>query len=210
MKDLIKYNIKILLTPSYLVGWLFLLCLPFFFNFRLLSEMELARISEQIFILVGVIWFCNLLNHEQSMHMTDLVYQMPVQQSVVFVIRLLFMIFSMIVAFTMLLCIAYIQGSIFNFLKLLLSSIIGSLTLGMVSLLFAQLLQEIAIGYLISFAYYYLELSTKGAYTKYFYLFGLLSKIPYNKVLLMIECLVLFVINWIILRFRINGCACKH
>lgn len=154
---------------------------------------------------MGIIWFCNLLHHEKAAQTMDLVYQMPVKQSYIFIIRLLFMVFSMFVAFSILLFIAYMQGAMFNFFKLLLGSMIGALTLGMISLLFSQLTQEIAIGYMVSFAYYYLELSTKGAYTKYFYLFGLLSNIPYNKLLLMGVCSLLLIINWVILRFKING-----
>ncbi len=205
MLGLVKHNIKILITPSYIIGWLFLLCLPFAFNFKLLNEMELARISEQVFIIVGIIWFCNLLHHEEVDNLTDLVYQMPVKQSLIFIIRLLIIFFSMIVAFTTLLLVAYIQGAVFNFLKLLMSSIIGALFLGTISMLFSQLTREIAVGYMVSFAYYYFELSTKGVYTKYFYLFGLLTNIPYNKVLLMGVCLFIIMINWIILNFRING-----
>lgn len=209
MKGLIKYNIKILLTPSYFIGWIFLLCLPLIFNFSLLNEMEMAKISEQAFVLVGIIWFCNLLNHEQAAHMTDLVYQMPVKQSIIFFIRVLFMCFSMVVAFSILLFIAYIQGSFFDFLKLLLGSMVGTLTLGMISLMFSQLTQEIAVGYMISFAYYYLELSTKGEYTRHFYLFGLISDVPYNKVLLIGVCLLTFIANCIILQLRTNGFMCK-
>lgn len=196
MLSLIKYNIKILMSPSYFIGWLFLLCLPFILNFRLLEQVELARISEQGFILVGVIWVSGLLNYEQAAHVGDLVNQMRVKITLIFIIRLLFMIFNMIIAFTMLLFIAHIQGSVFNFGKLLFGSIIGAFMLGMISLLFFQLTKEISVGYLMSFAYYYFELSTKGEYTKYFYLYGLLSGIPYNKLLLMGVSIILLIINW--------------
>lgn len=199
MLGLIKYNLKLIVTPSYVIGWFFLLCLPFIFSFNLLTEPEMTRITESVFILVGIIWYCNLANHEKSMSIKDLVFQMPVKQSFILVMRMFIILASMIIGFSLLLILAKVQGASFNFFKLLSGSIVSSLTLGLLSLMIAQLTNEIAIGYIVSFAYYYMELTTKGALTIYFYLFGLIYEIPYNKILLLGVCLVLAVLNGAIL-----------
>jgi len=203
MLGLFKYNFKLILTPSYVVGWLFILVLPFALSFNLLTEAEMANITQKILILVGIIWFGNLANIEQIANVNDLVNQMKVKQTKILFMRMFIMFLSMILAFSLLLFYASLQGASFHFFKLLSGSIVGSLTLGLLALLFSQLSSEIAVGYMVSFAYYFFELITKGSLTRYFYLFGSIYEMPYNRSLLLGVCFLLALMNWMILNRRI-------
>lgn len=200
MRSLIKYNLKIIARINYFVGWVFLICIPIFCDFNFLNESEVIKISEYVFTIIGVIWFAGLFSYEKKYNVKDLVQQMPKYQKLIFIIRILFILFSMFSGFIILLTFAKMQNAVFDFEKILYSSMTNSFLLGMVALLFSQLTKEVVAGYMISFYYYYFEVITKGSFTKYFYLFGLVFDIPYNKILLMSVGIILLVINFILFK----------
>lgn len=200
MLGIIKHNIKLMLTPSYLIGWIYLLCLPILISFSHLSTPEMVKISEQLFILIGPIWFTTLLYKEREPARRDTLNQMPIPQTLVFLLRIAMIVISIILGFSLLLMVAKFQSASFHFLTLLSASCIGSLVLGLIALLCAQISNQVALGYMISVAYYYIEFLSKGTLTRHFHLFGLMYNIPYNKPLLLGLSLVLLLLNYYVFK----------
>ena len=208
MINLIKYNLKIVENINYIAGWIFLLTIPVFVNFNLLNEAEFIKISEYVFTIIGLIWFTGLFSYEKKYNVSDIMKQVPNYRTIIFIVRITFILLSIFVGITFLLLFAKMQNAEFCFIKILYSSIVNSFVLGMVGLLFSQLVSQTIIGYMLGLFYYYCEILTEGKITKYLYLFGLIYNIPNNKLFLMILGIILLLINFALYKsnyfFKIN------
>ncbi|QAA32555.1 hypothetical protein [Clostridium manihotivorum] len=191
----VKYNIKVSLNLNVAVALVFVLFLPFIFSFKLIDAFSMAKISELFISITGIILFPYLSSLDEVDNIGEVTSTKRIPYIYAFSTRLIFVVLFNLLLIIFATTIAKIQGADFPQLKFTFSILVTCLTLGLIGLTAALLTHSIAAGYLLPFSYYAFEFSTKGQYTKNFYLFSLLKNSYTEKFHLLALLLILICIN---------------
>jgi hypothetical protein len=193
--NFIKYNIKISLNLNIAAALVFILFLPFIFSFKLIDLFSMAKISELFISITGIILFPYLSSLDEVDSTYEVTFIKRIPYIYAFLTRLIFIVLFNLILIIFATTIARVQGADFPQLGFTLSILVTCLTLGLIGLTTTLLTNNVAAGYLLSFSYYAFEFSTKGQYTKSFYLFSLLSNSYTEKFHLLALVILLLGIN---------------
>lgn len=198
--QLIKYNAKILNKINIAIGILYASLIPVIFNLKWLNAKEMAEINEFYISILGIILLTWITEIEFEEGVIEIISAKKISKSLIFLYRLLLVIVIMGILISILNIFAIYQGSVFNFKEMFIGSIVTGLFLGILGITFTNLSKNLIAGYLITFAYYIMEFSTKGKYTQELYLFSLTTErftAKYNLIGIIVFMVIinLFVIN---------------
>ncbi|MFW6265086.1 MAG: hypothetical protein ACOC3B_03175 [Bacillota bacterium] len=199
---IIKYNYKIILRTNLLIAIVYALILPFVVNFKLLTQLEVSRISELFISLIGIIILTSLIEVDYEGNIAEIISAKLKHKGTVFTYRLFIALAAMLILISLLYSYMIINDGNFHLLTTLAGTMITGLYLGMLGITAANLSRNLIVGYLISFTYYLVEFSTRGRYTGNFYLFGLETSNFTSKYYLLAFVVLMFIVNIVVLRKR--------
>lgn len=194
---LIWYNSKILLDWNALAAFALFLLTPFIFSFNLLSYKEIAKVTELYLSISGILLFAYIGSIENREFATELVNVRKVSHWRVVLLRFVIVLLSVIAMILVLLAFAMWKGSIFPYWEVVAGTVITIMYLGSIAFTIGNFTNQLSSGYIIAFAYYLLEYTTKGRYTGSMYLFSLLKLNFTPKYYLLTAALVMLAINLI-------------
>lgn len=201
---LLKYNIRILFRPGYIVGIMLYCLIPFLFSMERLVQDELFAISEQIFILPGIFLMAGIMTVEKDVNIQEITSQMQVKSIHVYMIRYVVTGMIIICGIVGLFIYSSLMGSEYPMFQGVFSAIAGSMFIGTLALAMTLIFQKVSVSYLAVVAYYFFEYSTQGHYTGSFYLFSLLTDQWLNKMNLVVLTLVLNLFIYVYLHIKLN------
>lgn len=189
------YNIKILLDWNIAAAFALMLLAPFIFSFDLLQYKEVAKISELYFSIIGIILFANLGNKENQEQVAELVNVRAVPQAFILLIRMLMVSLLIFMMIASILYFAKLRGAVFPLWEMTAGVLISAVSLGSIAYTLTNFTNRVSSGYMIAFAYYLMEYTTKGKYTGSFYLFSLVKQDFMPKYYLMAAAISILATN---------------
>lgn len=192
-----KYNARLLLNLNTAAAVLLMALTPFIFSFAFLGYQEVAKLSELYFSITGILLFATLSSIENQEQAKELVHVRSLPQWVIQGIRILLMLLLGAAMTLMILVYAKLKGANFPLWELASGAAITVLYLGSITYTAVNLTNQVSTGYIISFAYYLMEYSTKGKYTGELYLFSLLKMDMTPKYYLLTVSVLLLGLNLI-------------
>jgi hypothetical protein len=197
MARLIWYNIKISLDWNVAAAFALMLLAPFIFSFDLLEYKEVAKVSELYFSITGIILFAYIGNIENQEHTNELVNVRALPHVLVLLIRILLVTLFILLMLTSILSFAKLRDSVFPLWEMTAGAFISAAFLGSIAYTLTNLTNQVSSGYIMAFAYYLMEYTTKGKYTGSFYLFSLMKQDFAPKYYLLAAIVGIFAINLI-------------
>ena len=199
---IIKYNVDILFGVNTIIAAMFVGLMSLGFSFKGIDYFKMVKITELYLPLVGIILLAYITSIEKNNLIEELIYTKKFSGGLIFLMRLF--INTMVISFLLVLLFLYAmyEGAIFPFDKVFIGSLVTAIFLGVLALTAYNLTNNLALGYMISFGYYFFEFSTKGKYSKEFYIFSLLKDSFAEKINLLIGVVVLLIINIIVMNYR--------
>ena len=192
---LVLYNIKILANLNMLVAFVLALIVTMIFDLQRLTYQNIAIICELYLSILGILLIPFIANIENVNNTFELTYVRKISYLPIFVLRLLLSFLLLSGLALGIILVAKIQNGNFPFLEILSGTLVSAVYLGLIGLTVANISGNTAAGYLISFAYYAFEYSTKGFYTKDFFIFSLLKNSFSEKYNILMVIVVLLVVN---------------
>lgn len=199
---IIKYNVGILFGVNNIIAVLYGCLIPLAFSFKSIDYFEMIKISELYVPLIGIILLSYITSIERMNLIEELSYTKKFSFNFIFLIRFFINTLLIIIILIALFLYAKNQGAVFPFNKVFIGSLVSAVYLGVLALTGYNLTKNLAVGYMISFGYYFFEFSTKGKYTKDLYLFSLLKDSFTEKIYLSICIVILLIINSIIIKYQ--------
>lgn len=194
--NIFKYNIKILFSLNVIIAGVMILLTPVIFSLKLLDYMNIATVGELYLSIIGIILIPYMINIESKTNMVEIVYSKRTSQWKIILIRTFIMMIFMFLCILGIMCLAKVKGSSFNLWKVTLGIWISANFLGMIGFTVVNITNNLSMGYLVSFAYYFIEFFTKGKYTKKLYLFSLTrGGFEKGKYLILLITLIIFIVN---------------
>ena len=193
----VKYNIKILFGFNLMIGIIIAMGIPFVVSFKFIEYRDMAKISEWLYSLLGIVLLTYIMNIDKKRGIGDVINSKQKRHSDTFLIRLFInstVLFLLIVIMNIF---ALSQNAVFPFWKITLGSFVTAIFLGLVGLTISSIV-NISTGYMISMAYYVIDLMTGGKYTGDFYLFSLLNDSWGGKYYLIGVSVGLIIANYLI------------
>ncbi|KNY28910.1 hypothetical protein [Pseudobacteroides cellulosolvens] len=167
------YNFRLLPKINILMCILAICAVQIFFSLKMVDFRVMANIGELFVSLLGIMLIPGLAFIEESSGIKETVYSKAVSPVIPSLIRLLYSVFLLLSGTVIFVAVAVIQGSVFDELSIIAGVFISALILGASGYIVGCFTGNIALAYLIPFAYYGFEFLSKGKYTKDFYLFSL-------------------------------------
>ncbi|NLP13872.1 MAG: hypothetical protein GX383_05230 [Clostridium sp.] len=193
---LIRYNLKLIPKASLIVSVLLLLAIQAFFSLERADFSDMARIGETYVSILGIILIPGAAFIDENPDIKEIVYSKSVATVFPSIIRLIYLATILFFGIVVFVAASVMQGGNFNEGSIVAGVFISALLLGATGYLVGTFLNNIALSYLIPFGYYGLELSTKGKYTKGFYLFSLQNgHLQREKWILLTIAILFFVIG---------------
>ncbi|GAA0182311.1 hypothetical protein SH2C18_47120 [Clostridium sediminicola] len=199
---IVKYNIEVLFGVNIIIAVLYGCLIPLAFSFKNINYVEIIKISELYVPLIGIILLSYITSIEKTNIIEELSFVKKISSNFIFLIRFFINTVFIILILVLLFLYAKYQGAAFTFSKVFIGSLVTAIYLGLVALTMYNLTKNLAVGYMISFGYYFFEFSTKGKYTKELYLFSLLKDSFTEKIYLSVCIVILFLINLIIIKYK--------
>ena len=195
LKSIIYYNIKITCNINLLAALVLVALVPFIFSTKMLEFKDMAVIGEMYLSILGIILFISIGDIDNRDNIKEIIFSRKTPHTYIFILRMCIM---MVVTFLLISIITiyvwYTKGTFFP-LSIIFGAWISAVFLGLLGLTISNVTGNISSGYLIAFAYYLLELITKGKYTKNFYLFSLLRNSFNEKYMILTIIAVIFGLN---------------
>jgi hypothetical protein len=161
----------------------------------MLEFKDMAVIGEMYLSILGIILFIYVGDIDNRDNIKEIIFSRKTPHIYIFILRMCIM---MVVTFLLISIITiyvwYNKGTFFP-LSIIFGAWISAVFLGLLGLTISNVTGNISSGYLIAFAYYLLELITKGKYTKNFYLFSLLRYSFNEKYMILAIIAVIFALN---------------
>jgi len=170
---LLRYNLKLIPKASLIVSVLLLLAIQAFFSLERADFSDMARIGETYVSILGIVLISGAAFIDENTDIKEIIHSKPVSTVFPSIIRLIYLVILLLFGVVIFVAAAVVQGGNFNEGSIVAGVFISALLLGATGYLVGTFSNNIAIAYLIPFGYYGLELSTRGKYTKGFYLFSL-------------------------------------
>lgn len=199
---IIKHNVKILFGVNTIIAVLYACLIPLAFSFKSIDYFQIIKISELYIPLIGIILLSYITSIEKTNLIEELSFVKKLSFNFIFLIRFFINTLLIILILVALFWDAKYQGAVFPFNKIFIGSLVSAIYLGIIALTAYNLTENLAVGYMISFGYYFFEFSTKGKYTKELYLFSLLKDSFTEKIYLSIGIAILLIINLIIIKYQ--------
>lgn len=196
--DLVKTNLKISILPHFLICILLSIVSPLFMGVECLDELQVAKIMEVYFSLMGIIMLVPIFTAEQNRNIRDLVSTKKISTFKIYLLRLSMSILIIIGVFTIYLIFLKGQESIFPFFKLLFGSFITALFLGSIGLFFYAITDNMVVGYMMPVFYYILNFGSGQKFLGYFYIFSMMRGQFLNKWWLFVTGILLMVFSLLI------------
>lgn len=174
--------------------------MPLFISLKHLNSQEIALQAEKYMMLLGMVLLTDMMSSEKLSGTGDVIYQTKVKHSTAFIIRLSLAVFVLAIEISLLFIYAGLMHSAIAF-TCYMAVLITSCFIGILGLFIATL-TNIAVAYLIIFAYYMLDLMTHGQYFWRFTLFSYLEGGLSSKLSLLIGALCLSSFLFIYFRHR--------
>lgn len=197
------YNSRILFNFNVLAALVLTVLAPFIFSFELLSYREVAKLCELYFSILGIVLFAYIGNIENQEQAKELINVRVVPYWTILLIRKLLVLLLTFMLVASILIYGRIRGSVFPFWEMAIGTVITAAYLGSIAYSIANLTNQVSSGYIIAFAYYLLEYSTKGKYTCNMYLFSLMRMEFTPKYYLLAATIMMLIANLIYIhRFK--------
>lgn len=181
-----------------LVSFVLVAISPLIFSLVRLEYTDIATIGELYLSIIGIVLLPNLLTIEESDNIKEVIYIRKTPHITVTILRLVMMIMFMFILISSMILLVKIQHGSFPFWEISIGTFTSALYFGIIGLTVVNITKSLPSGYLTSFAYYAFEFSTKGKYTKDFFVFSLLNKSFIEKGNLSIIIICLLIINLMI------------
>ncbi len=172
-KGMLWYNIRLLPKINIIMCILAICAIQIFFSLKMVDFRVMANIGELFVSLLGIMLIPGLAFIEESSGIRETIYSKAVSPVIPSLIRLLYSVLLLLLGAVIFVVIAVIQGSVFDGLPIIAGVFISALILGASGYIVGCFTGNIALAYLMPFAYYGFEFLSKGKYTKEFYLFSL-------------------------------------
>ncbi len=167
------YNTKTL--PMGIIILAIVYCVGIIVSVQIIQSLQFepVYIGEYLLPLLGILCFTHLAIHEKDGNIHEMTYVREVPHDKVVIIRFLMYAIGVygIIWITFLVELAY--GEDFNLLQCVHGSYITLIYLGVIGMITAYITGQKSVGYILPFAYYMMDMFTKGKYTKGLYLFSL-------------------------------------
>lgn len=199
-KKLFLNNIKIINFRNVLLSLGYVLAMLFMINKDNLLEEWIVVIVEEFMSPIGIILFAKIAIVEYESKMNEFTYTKVYPYWRIVLTRIIIVSIELLAIISAGLCILKTLGGEFEFLKILFGGFVTSFYLGVIAILFAYVAKRIEIGYLVPFLYYFLEIFSKGKYTRNLYLFGMVTGDYVSKVKLFMISIILTIFCMVIIK----------
>lgn len=202
-KKVFYNNIKIVSFKVMVLALVYIGAIYLMINKSSLSEDTLTFIGDQLFSPLGIIMFVRASLYEREYRVSEMVYSRvyPYWRNI------LYRIIIISVQLFVILSIAFVPLKIFrvdfNLVNILLGSFVTSFFLGMIGMVSGYITNEVSVGTLTPFLYYFFEMFSKGKYTKDYYLFGMTIGNYVSKIRLFFIAIVLVLLVLIVIKRRV-------
>jgi len=199
-KKVFYHNIRIVSFNTMVLALVYIGAIYLMINKSSLLEDTLAFIGDQLFSPLGIIMFVRTALYELEYKTSEMVYSKiyPYWRSI------LYRIIIISIQLFLVLSIAFVPLKFFrvdfNLVNILFGSFVTSFFLGIIGMILGYITNEVSVGVLIPFLYYFFEMFSKGKYTKGYYLFGMIvgnyaSKIRLFSIAIFLVILLMIVIK---------------
>jgi len=199
-KKVFYHNIRIVSFNTMVLALVYIGAIYLMINKSSLLEDTLAFIGDQLFSPLGIIMFVRTALYELEYKTSEMVYSKiyPYWRSI------LYRIIIISIQLFLVLSIAFVPLKFFrvdfNLVNILFGSFVTSFFLGIIGMILGYITNEVSVGVLIPFLYYFFEMFSKGKYTKGYYLFGMIvgnyaSKIRLFSIAIFLVILIMIVIK---------------
>ncbi len=172
-KGMLWYNLKLLPWINLVICILSILAIQIFFSLKRVDFNVMANIGELFVSLTGIILIPGLAFVEENSDAKEIIFSKAVSPVVPSVIRMVYSIILLLLCVLIFVETAVIQGSVFDEFAIIAGVFISALILGSSGYITGCITGNIALAYLIPFAWYGFEFFTRGKHTGDFYLFSL-------------------------------------
>lgn len=172
-KGMLWYNLRLIPKINLIVAAASIVIIQVFFSLRMVDFRVMANIGEIFVSLLGIILIPGLAFIEDSSGLRETIYSKAVTPVIPAVIRLFYTVIILLLGVATFVGIAVLQGSVFDELSIIAGVFISAFIMGATGYSIGIFTGNIALSYLVPFAYYCFEFLSKGRYTKEFYLFSL-------------------------------------
>ncbi|MCL6458474.1 MAG: hypothetical protein K6T85_10765 [Gorillibacterium sp.] len=168
------YNTKLLASYPWLLAIVLIGSLLFFLEPALMDAKAVGSLGEYLVAILGLLLFPHLSLLEEG-GIGEGLFAKRIQHPFILVLRwLITALFSFLLIMFLFLALLS-AGATFALFPMITGSGLTLLALGTFGMLISQLTRQVAAGYILAFAWYLVDLMTKGKFTGNFYLFGMLS-----------------------------------
>ncbi|HEY9060681.1 MAG TPA: hypothetical protein VIO64_09300 [Pseudobacteroides sp.] len=172
-KGMLWYNLRLLPKISLIVSAASIVIIQIFFSLKMVDFRVMANIGEIFVSLLGIILIPGLAFIEDNSGLRETVYSKAVTPVIPAAIRLVYTVIVLLLGVATFAGIAVLQESVFDELSIIIGVFISAFIMGAAGYIMGSFTGNIALSYLVPFAYYCFEFLSKGRYTKDFYLFSL-------------------------------------
>ncbi|MBS4539022.1 hypothetical protein GOQ27_11155 [Clostridium sp. D2Q-11] len=198
----LHYNLKIVFSLNILAAFVLVAVTPFLFSLVRLEYSNIATVGELYLSVIGIILLPNIINIEDIDNIKEVIYIRKTPHIITTILRLAIIIIFMFILISSIILLAKLQQGNFPFWEISLGSFISSLYFGIIGITVVNITKSLPSGYLIPFAYYAFEFSTRGKYTKDFFVFSLLNESFIEKGNLLLIIGGLLIVNLVIIYKR--------
>lgn len=174
IRPLAGYNLKLTANYSWLLSAALLAAVPFFMEPALMDRNLAAKLGELLISFLGLIVFPHLGLLENG-GTFEVLYPKRIRHHPVFLFRWVLTSLYTFLAIALLFSWLHVRGADFELWPTAGGTVITAVALGTAGMTAALLFGHSSAGYIIGFAWYLLDFTTKGRFTGHFYLFGLLK-----------------------------------
>ncbi len=195
LKKIMYYNIKITCNINFLAALVLVALAPFIFSFRILEFENMGVVGEMYLSILGIVLFISLGDIENRDNIKEIIFSRKTPHIYIFILRMCIMMVITFLFISIITIYALYNKGTFSPWSIIFGTCISAVFLGLLGLTITNITGNITSGYLVAFAYYLLELITRGKYTKNFYLFSLLRNSFNEKYMILIIIAVIFGLN---------------
>ncbi len=193
-KGMLWYNLKLLPWINLVICILSILAIQIFFSLKRVDFNVMANIGELFVSLTGIILLPGLAFVEENSDAKEIIFSKAVSPVVPSVIRMVYSTILLLLCVLIFVETAVIQGSVFDEFAIITGVFISALVLGSSGYITGCITGNIALAYLIPFAWYGFEFFTRGKHTGNFYLFSLQKGYLADEKWVLLGAAILFIL----------------